>query len=642
MTTLPSSFIDRLDRLIDERLDDTELSIDSICQTLGISRSQLHRSLKSHTLVSTSLYIRQRRLLKGKYLLQTTNLRISEICDAVGVNNAQNFSTYFTEEFGLSPSEFRRHEPESIHSLVPELVLESTPKAILEPVPDVPSPIATRPVPTKTRWLLLYNRGPLIGVLVLLGMGALVWMFTQFTKRTEQPGRPSIAILPFTNLGPPDTNPACDGIMDDVHTSISMINTLNVIARSSSDKFKGTTKSIWQIGDELQVVNLLKGSVLKTGDQIQIKVELLDTQEDIRLWGNTYSAAYRDIFTLTDQIVRDVARQLEQKLTPTETVKIDRLPTRNLEAYSEYIRGKHLMMARTPEKLRASVEKFNRSIALDTTFADAYVARASAYLLMSDFGGIDKAEGWKQAESNTLEAIRLDATNGTAYGVLAHLYRMQNKWDQALTTFQIALKHSPNDAQTNFWYGIALRSIGRFDESIRYETRAVSLNPLYPAPQIGLISTYANAGRHDLALKAIQDGESLLNDNYMYHYARSFYHLTLGQKAQAVAAMRVSDSLSHSIQSIAYYRLYLRAQTLPRTTFLAELQRIPTTPETYHDLAFAYAGLADKEQCLRYLQLAVDHDRAPDYLKVTPMFAFLHNDPRFTGILRQCNLVDPK
>lgn len=630
MTATAPSLIERLDRLIDENLDDPQFSIDTICQTLGVSRSQLHRSLKSHSPLSTSLYIRQRRLLKAKYLLQTTDLRISEICDLVGMGNPQNFSTYFTEEFGSNPSEFRRYEPETVD--VP------TSEGVLQPAPAMPvEEIRAHQTPawTSRRWQ--YGRF-MIGLLLLVGVGLLVWFYTQPAKRTEQPGRLSIAILPFTNLGPPDTNPACDGIMDDVHTSISVINTLNVISRSSSDKYRSTTRSIWQIGDELQVANLLKGSVLKIGDQIQIKVELLDTQEDIRIWGNTYSAAYRDIFKLTDQIVRDVAGQLERKPTPTEATKIDRLPTRNLEAYGEYIKGKHLMLARTPEKLRASVEKFDHAIALDTTFADAYVARAAAYLIMSDFGGIDKQEGLKQSESNTLKAIRLDATNGTAYGVLANLYRMQNKWEQALLTFQIALKHSPNDAQTNFWYGIALRSIGRFEESIRYETRAVTLNPLYPAALIGLISTCSNAGRHDLALKAIQDGELLFNDNYMYHYARSFYHLTLGEKVQAVAAMRVSDSLSHSIKGISSYRLYLRGQTLPRTSFLTELQRIPSTPENYYDLAFAYAGLADKEQCLRYLQLAVDHDRAPDYLKVTPQFTFLHNDPRFTRILRQCNL----
>lgn len=627
-------YLEKLDACIDANLDDPTFSVDTICQTLGVSRSQLHRLLKEQTDLSTSLYIRKRRLLAARHLLISTNLRISEIGDAVGMTNPQNFSTYFTEEFRLSPSEFRKQEPEPVNP--------SPPGPVLPPAPDVlAEEVKTHQTPTQTRWQRPYG-GLLIGLLLLVGAGLAIWSTSQSPRQTKQPSRPSIAILPFTNLGQPDTNPACDGILDDLHTSISVINTLNVIARSSSDKYRNTTKSIWQIGDELQVANLLKGSVLKTGDQIQIKVELIDTQEDIRSWGQTYSAAYRDIFKLTDQIVRDVAGQLEQKLTPTEAVRIDRLPTQNLEAYGEYIKGKHLMLARTPEKLRASVAQFDHAITLDTAFADAYAARASAYLIMSDFGSIDKQKGLSQAESNALEAIRLDATNGTAYGVLANLYRMQNKWEQALLTFQIALKHNPNDAQTNFWYGIALRSIGRFDESIRYETRAVTLNPLYPAALIGLISTCTNAGRHDLALKAIRDGETLFNDNYMYHYARSFYHLNLGEKEKAIAAMRVSDSLSHSIKSVAYFRLYLRGQTVPRESFLAELQRIPSTPENYADLAYAYAGLQDREQCLRYLQLAVDHDRTPDYLKVTTVFAFLHNDPRFTRILRQCNLAGPK
>ena len=96
--------VEKLNRLIDDNLNQPAFSIDTICLALGISRSQLHRAIKEQTHLSTSLYIRKRRLLKARDLLLTTNRRISEICDAVGFANAQNFSTYFTEAFGVSPT----------------------------------------------------------------------------------------------------------------------------------------------------------------------------------------------------------------------------------------------------------------------------------------------------------------------------------------------------------------------------------------------------------------------------------------------------------------------------------------------------------------------------------------------------------
>lgn len=106
-------FIEKLSAFIDANLDNSAFSVDTICQTLGISRSQLHRLVKDQTELSTSLYIRKRRLLAARHLLVSTDLRISEIGDVVGITNAQNFSTYFTEDLGSSPTEFRklRHAP---------------------------------------------------------------------------------------------------------------------------------------------------------------------------------------------------------------------------------------------------------------------------------------------------------------------------------------------------------------------------------------------------------------------------------------------------------------------------------------------------------------------------------------------------
>ncbi|RRB07605.1 helix-turn-helix domain-containing protein [Larkinella rosea] len=639
MVTSEKAFVEKLNRLIDDNLDNSSFTVETICQSLGISRSQLHRTLKEQTDLSTTLYIRKRRLLKARQLLTSSSLRIAEIGDLVGITNPQNFSSYFIDEFKLSPTEFRKQRLQSSEDEANSGAVSAEPELPDLSVEDQPAEETAGQPRFKNRRRLVFA-GLAATLAVIIGAGLFVWYQTRSLSPSAQTARHSLAVLPFTNLGAADSSPACDGIMDDVHTSISLIQNLKVIARSSSDQYRDTKKSIWQIGDELRVTNILKGSVLKTGEQIQIKVELINTQEDIRLWGKTYRAAYSELFSLTDQVVRDIARQLTPRLNPGQAAPLKRLPTHNLAAYQEYIKGKQLVLARTGDKLRASVTLLNRAIALDSSFADAYAARASAYLIMGDFKVLDKKTGFKLAENDALNAIRLDGTNGTAYGVLANLYRLQYKWDQALTTFRIALKYSPNDAQINFWYGITLRSIGRFDQAIQYEAKAVALNPLYPAALIGLISTYANAGRYELARKAIQDGEPLFDDAYMYHYARSFYHLNRREYPQAVAAMRISDSLSHSAKTLDYYRLYLRARVLPKNRFETELKTVAPTIDTYHDLAYAYAGLEDSDNCLKYLQLSIDHKLAPDYLKVAPFFAFLHRDPRFIEILRQCNLAE--
>lgn len=108
MANQDKAFLEKFDRLIDENSDNSAFSTDTICHNLGISRSQLFRILKDHTQLSSTLYIRKRKLEKAKSLLSTTEMRVSEIADAVGINSPQNFSKYFTKEFGISPSDFRK------------------------------------------------------------------------------------------------------------------------------------------------------------------------------------------------------------------------------------------------------------------------------------------------------------------------------------------------------------------------------------------------------------------------------------------------------------------------------------------------------------------------------------------------------
>ena len=108
MITSDKQLVEKLNRLIDDNLVNQSISVDNICQTLGISRSHLYRTLKENSDLSVSLYIWKRRLLRAKYLLITTDLRISEIGNAVGITNRQNLSKYFIEEFQVSPTEFRK------------------------------------------------------------------------------------------------------------------------------------------------------------------------------------------------------------------------------------------------------------------------------------------------------------------------------------------------------------------------------------------------------------------------------------------------------------------------------------------------------------------------------------------------------
>jgi TolB-like protein/AraC-like DNA-binding protein len=393
MVTSEKALIERLNRLIDDNLDSPLFTVDTICQRLGVSRSQLHRTLKEQTDLPISLYVRKRRLLKAKHLLLSTDLRVVEIGDVVGITNPQNFSTYFIAEFKVSPTEFRKIQSQSPAET--QRFPESKPDELPLSVPDKTT--ENRPIRTgffHQRKLLYVATA--VGVLLVASLGWYLWQQYRLASHPAQPVGNSLAVLPFTNLGTADSDPACEGIMEDVHRSASLVRNLKVIARSSSDQYKDTHKSIWQIGDELQVANVLKGSVLKTGDQIQVKVEIINTQDDIRLWVKKYSGAYKDLFQLTDQIVGDVARRL--KLIPnasaSEKVAFERMP--NLDAYTVFLQGRQLVVSRTKANLLESIVRFDRALAIDSTFAEAYAYKAIAIFLVPEsmYADPKKSRSW--------------------------------------------------------------------------------------------------------------------------------------------------------------------------------------------------------------------------------------------------------
>lgn len=249
MITSDKAVVEKLNKLIDDNLDSPSFSVDAICQAIGISRSRLHRFVKEHADLSASLYIRKRRLQKASQLLLTTDLRISEIGDLIGMTNPQNLSTYLIEEFGISPTEFRKKKHQSLPVDEPlpvsETVLKPTILAATAPTSTLP-PIRPRFVRTTRR----VSIGMATGMLALSCTGLYWWFQSRPVSYPAESVRNSLVILPFINLGTAESSPACEGIQDELHTSMSLLKQLKVIARSSSDQYKDTKKSIWQIGDE--------------------------------------------------------------------------------------------------------------------------------------------------------------------------------------------------------------------------------------------------------------------------------------------------------------------------------------------------------------------------------------------------------
>ena len=376
---------------------------------------------------------------------------------------------------------------------------------------------------------------------------------------TQQYNPGSIAVLPFMDTS--DATAPSDvlavGIQDDLLTRLSKIGSLKVISRTSAGRYRGTKLSIPEIGAELGVGKILEGGVQRVGDQIRINVQLIDTLTDKHIWAETYDRRYtaNSIFELQTEIVETITEQLQANLTPNETQKIASMPTRNLAAYTVYLKGKNLAGIETIESLNAAIEEFNKAVDMDPEFALAYVGLADAYLTLdvNFFGGLTLEESLRFAEPPLTRALEIDPELGQAYATLGLLRQQQYDFDAAEAAYKKAIELQPNYSRVFGSYGRLRLLQDRQDEAGDFFRDALELDP-YSAAAVFQYARYLDtagdfdaAMDHYLLVAAIEPEHA-----FTYVYIAALHYLVYGQVDESLVWYQKAaqnDSQSPSLQS---------------------------------------------------------------------------------------------
>src|SRR5947207_2422646 len=225
----------------------------------------------------------------------------------------------------------------------------------------------------------------------------------------------SIAVLPFANLSrDPDNAYFADGIQDEILTRLAKIADLKVISRTSTQKYKSAPDNLREIAKQLDVVNILEGSVQKAADQVRVTVQLINATNDAHLWAETYDRKLTDIFTVESEIAKTIADTLRAKLTGSEERMMSKKPTANPEAYELYLKGRFFWNKRTGVDLRKSIDYFDQAVAKDPSYALAYAGLADAYVLPSGFGAASPKDSLPEAKAAAEKGLDLDGTLGEA------------------------------------------------------------------------------------------------------------------------------------------------------------------------------------------------------------------------------------
>jgi len=350
----------------------------------------------------------------------------------------------------------------------------------------------------------------------------------------------SIAVLPFVNMsGDPEQEYFCNGIADQIINSIAKIPYIMVIARNSSFAYKGQSVNVQQIAKDLGVRYIMEGSLQRDNENVRINIQLIDAKTGGHLWAENYDRKLDDIFSVQDEICKNIMVALQVKLTSGEMAHMS-ADTASIKAYEKYLKAQEHSLRRTKEDALVARRLFQEAIALDPEYAMAYLEVGWTYL--DDIWlGMTKtpSESIAKAEEMVQKAISIRGLTAGENALLSGIHVLKKDWDKAISYAEKAVEQRPNYTGPLSMLGYALRSNGQYDESIITYKKALQLDPIKKIPYLdGLAFTYLFSKQYE---KAIFTWNEILEQtsDYMYAYLglTMAYWLT-GSEDQARQAAR--------------------------------------------------------------------------------------------------------
>jgi adenylate cyclase len=298
------------------------------------------------------------------------------------------------------------------------------------------------------------------------------------------PDKPSIAVLPFTNMSDDkEQEYFSDGMTEDLITDLSRISGLAVISRTSTFAYKGQATDVRTIGKELGARYVVEGSVRKLGDRVRINAQLIDSHSGNHVWADRFDRSLADLFSLQDEVRGKIVQALKVKLSAQEEERLSHRLTESTQAYDLYLRGLQQESFFTREANLESRRLFEQAIELDPEFAAAYASLAQAYSLAQENGWTDKREEFvNKALALAKKAVELDAELPRAHWALGRIYTRApfRNHDLAIKELKRVIELDPNYADGYAFLANTLLYVGKAAQALGVMEQAMRINPRFP------------------------------------------------------------------------------------------------------------------------------------------------------------------
>ena len=388
----------------------------------------------------------------------------------------------------------------------------------------------------------------------LLGLFSFTYYyFGGFGNQLNKKFDKSIAVLPFENMNhDPEQDYFSNGIAEDILNHLTKISDLKVKSRTSTLQYKGTQKSIPEIGEELSVGNIVEGSVRRVGDKVRVVVQLIDAKTDIHLWSETYDRELKNVLALQSEIAIEIARALEARLTAVEKKNIQKEVSQNVEAYDYFLKGREIFNNTNYEKreFENSLLLINQALKLDSGFSRAFALKAQLWYGMRTFGVSQKT--WQDSAMYfSSKAISLDPSSPDGYLVQGYVYGILGKLKESTTALRNAYHIAPNDPAVLSSYGFQLlgekdeRGADLFLKSI--ENQFSLTDPRY---YLMMNEAYYYAGDISTQEKLIKKAKSLNPGSISPYRYLAFVYTMSGQYEKGIHEVEEAEKINPKYQWI--------------------------------------------------------------------------------------------
>jgi adenylate cyclase len=458
------------------------------------------------------------------------------------------------------------------------------------------------------------------------------------------PAKPSIAVLPFVNMSnDPEQEYFSDGITEELISELAKLKGLKVISRTSAFYFKGKDVDLHTIGKQLNVSNVLEGSVRKAGNRLRITAQLIDVADDTHLWSESFDRELKDVFAIQEEISQAIVKKFEVSLLNKVDRTLVKRSTEDQQSHDLYLKA---LFSWNKREAKKAIDYLEQSIALDPKNALAYARLSIYYAHIAFFSPYPPKLSYGKAKVAATKALEIDNTLADAHvaiGVVKMAYEYD--WVGAEEAFKRAIKLNPGLWTAHYHYGFYQFCIGHSGEAITALKQAFELDPLSipinsflglgfiiarqyeqaieilqrvlemvpndPSSMANLGLVYAKKGTYEEAIATLKRGANLFPDNPFLLSALGYAYGVAGKKDEA--------------QKIVKGFIEISKEKYFSSMFISRV----------------YAGMGDVDKAIAWLEKAYEErDPVACIVKSVPSHDYMHSDPRFRALLKKMGLED--